>query len=68
MADAGLWEVGMSGPSHPDAEGSAADREERTCAKCGERPAGPGGVLCGSCLDRLTQQHDNYWSRSTGRT
>lgn len=50
-----------------DAEHSASGGDERTCAKCGERPAGPGGVLCDPCLEQLTQQYDNYWSRHTGR-
>jgi hypothetical protein len=58
----------MTEPPISVGEGSVPDREERTCAKCGERPAGSGGVLCGPCLDLLTQQYDDYWSQDADRT
>lgn len=38
--------------------------ETRTCAKCGERPAGDGGVLCGTCRERLEGQQAGYWGAS----
>lgn len=27
-----------------------------TCSKCGEQPAGPGGILCPDCLAKLTRR------------
>lgn len=27
------------------------DETPKKCAKCGTRPAGPGGILCPSCRD-----------------
>jgi hypothetical protein len=29
--------------------------QHRLCAKCGDAPAGPGGVLCGPCRASLEQ-------------
>jgi hypothetical protein len=57
----------MTEPPTSAGEVSGTGEEERTCAKCGERPAGPGGVLCGPCLDQLTQQYDNYWAGDADR-
>jgi hypothetical protein len=33
----------------------------RTCAKCGERPAGEGGVLCPTCHASLSDAMAGYW-------
>jgi hypothetical protein len=43
-------------PAHwPDNDESnhAAARQYRDCCKCGVAPAGPGGVLCEPCLERI---------------
>jgi hypothetical protein len=39
--------------------------DERVCAKCGAEPAGPGGVLCPSCVEKLERQAAGYWQRDT---
>jgi hypothetical protein len=34
--------------------------QQHLCAKCGDAPAGPGGVLCGPCrvdLERALEAH-----------
>jgi hypothetical protein len=33
----------------------------RTCSGCHKHPAGPGGVLCESCLARMTAANATYW-------
>ena len=33
-----------------------------TCAKCGEHPAGDGGVLCPPCKQMLTARLQAYWN------
>lgn len=53
----------MTEPAFPGSPTPGLDGRERMCAKCGDRPAGAGGVLCGPCLALLTEQHDQYWSR-----
>lgn len=35
--------------------------EPKTCAKCGEQPAGPGGVLCPGCREALGERAARYW-------
>lgn len=35
--------------------------DTKLCAKCGETPARPGGILCPGCLAILTVQHRNFW-------
>lgn len=32
------------------------------CAKCGEQPAGEGGVLCPACKQVLTARLRVYWT------
>lgn len=32
----------------------ADENESPTCCKCGEAPAGPGGVLCPDCVQKIT--------------
>jgi hypothetical protein len=39
--------------------------QERPCAKCGDAPAGPGGVLCEACRAAIEQALDAY--RSSGK-
>ena len=34
--------------------------EPKTCSKCGEQPAGPGGVLCPSCVAEIEARLDAY--------
>lgn len=36
------------------------------CAKCDEAPAGPGGVLCAACVDKLVELARNYWTTGPG--
>lgn len=40
----------------------------RTCAKCGEQPIGPGGVLCLDCLTLLAQRARDYWREPDSTT
>jgi len=30
--------------------------ETPMCSKCGEKPAGPGGILCPACFDAISAQ------------
>ena len=36
--------------------------EAASCAKCGEQPAGEGGVLCPPCEQTLYARMRNYWT------
>jgi len=36
--------------------------QQRQCAKCGDAPAGPGGVLCEPCRIAIEQSLDAYRS------
>jgi hypothetical protein len=42
----------MADPEHPAADDQHASR---TCSKCGEAPAGPGGILCGPCRTAIEE-------------
>jgi hypothetical protein len=33
-----------------------ADAGPRTCSRCGQAPAGGGGVLCGACRSEIESQ------------
>ncbi|MFL6126979.1 hypothetical protein [Actinophytocola sp.] len=35
--------------------------QSRTCAKCGERPPGEGGVLCPTCAREIEERMAGYW-------
>lgn len=41
--------------------GSMAETTGRQCGKCGERPAGEGGVLCPECLQLIADQIATIW-------
>lgn len=36
----------------------------RPCSKCGEQPAGPGGVLCPGCAAEIEARLDAYRHRA----
>jgi hypothetical protein len=36
--------------------------ESRTCAKCGERQPGPGGILCLVCRTQLAERTSGFWN------
>jgi hypothetical protein len=36
--------------------------ETKICGKCGERPAGPGSVLCPECAQAIDQALNDVWS------
>lgn len=38
-----------------------AAMDAATCAKCGEQPAGEGGVLCSDCKQMLAVRLRDYW-------
>lgn len=38
----------------------AMDHEPQTCSKCGERPAGEGGILCSTCLAVLEEHASDH--------
>jgi hypothetical protein len=33
----------------------------RVCSKCGDAPAGPGGILCPPCLERIQDRPMSYY-------
>lgn len=35
--------------------------DEKTCSSCGTTPAGPGGILCTSCAERISARTVADW-------
>ena len=44
--------------------------DSKLCGLCGERPVGPGGIMCPTCFRRTTfiAQTDPYWFMTPGKT
>jgi hypothetical protein len=36
-------------------------QDPRSCASCGDAPAGPGQILCGGCADRISARDVDDW-------
>jgi hypothetical protein len=43
------------------------DAGSRTCSRCGEAPAGEGGVLCESCRAEIESQLAQLYGPAEGR-
>ncbi|WP_281180697.1 hypothetical protein [Nocardia niwae] len=35
--------------------------DPKLCSICDERPAGPGGLLCGECRTRIEAHNREHW-------
>jgi len=41
---------------------SGAVSDDRVCSKCGNEPAGPGGVLCPGCTSAIAHKAETFWN------
>jgi hypothetical protein len=42
--------------------------DSKICAKCGDRPAGRGGVLCPECNQAIDKALNDVWSPPSGES